>query len=172
MREFIEQHWRENYNSLVKQVTFNIGDFNKAVAEEVVQEAYYNALKSSESFDEAKGTFNNWFSNIVRNCMIKAKRVEKLRGANDDDARELENVEVEHNFNLSMKDFNNDLKKFNIPSKYNRHKDRHDTEIVVRLYIEYGFSLQEVADATNMSKSNVKRIIKNFRDWQRNSNRR
>jgi DNA-directed RNA polymerase specialized sigma24 family protein len=72
MNEFIENHYRINYQKLLKRMTFRAGDHHQA--EDIIQESYYRALKYSDSCRE--GEFDQWFSMILNNTLRDVKREE------------------------------------------------------------------------------------------------
>ena len=61
----IEAHYRANYERLVRSIGHRVGYTN---SEDAVQEAYARALKYWPAFDQAVGTFNQWFTSILNNA--------------------------------------------------------------------------------------------------------
>ncbi len=72
MYQLIEEHYRENRQKLLKRLSFRAGGFHQA--EDILQEAYYRAMKYYGSCRE--GEFNKWFSMIVQNCFNDYMREE------------------------------------------------------------------------------------------------
>jgi RNA polymerase sigma factor (sigma-70 family) len=70
----IEKHYKDNRDTIVKKIAFRMG--SPEAAEDVVQEAYYRALRYYDSYNEAR-PFNNWFSVILRNCVAEYKNIER-----------------------------------------------------------------------------------------------
>lgn len=69
----IEQHYIDNFTKLVKRYSWRAGTIQ--AAEDVVQEAYYRALRYNRSFNGED--FNRWFSTILNNCLREHKNAEK-----------------------------------------------------------------------------------------------
>ena len=69
----IEKHYKDNRDTIVKKIAFRMG--SREAAEDVVQEAYYRALRYSDSYINTR-PFNNWFSVILRNCVAEYKNTE------------------------------------------------------------------------------------------------
>lgn len=69
----IEQHYRENFNKLVKRMAFRVGE--EWGSQDVVHEAYARALRYIDSFDGRD--FNRWFTTILNNCLREHKNNEK-----------------------------------------------------------------------------------------------
>jgi RNA polymerase sigma factor (sigma-70 family) len=72
MQELIEQHYLDNRRKLVKRLSFAAGD----CAEDVVQEAYYRALKYSKSY-KPEFTLDKWLNQILNNCLKEHKNTER-----------------------------------------------------------------------------------------------
>lgn len=75
----VEQHYRGNFRKLVDRYTRSLG--SKAAAEDVVQEAVCNALTYWNTFNAHTGSFEQWFSTILKNCVAAHRRAEQMRGA-------------------------------------------------------------------------------------------
>lgn len=69
----IEEHYKANRQRLVKRMTFRTG--TKEDAEDVIQEAYYRAIKYQRSFDGSN--FDRWFHTILTNCLREHKNFMK-----------------------------------------------------------------------------------------------
>ena len=64
--EAIELYYRQEYDKLVIRVRGKVGvDW----AEDVVQEAFYRALRYERSFDPARHEMGAWLSRILGNCV-------------------------------------------------------------------------------------------------------
>lgn len=64
--ELVEKHFREARSRTLKKLTFQAGTIE--AAEDILQEAYYRALKYFKSYDGRN--FDFWFNRIVRSCFI------------------------------------------------------------------------------------------------------
>ena len=64
--EAIESYYRQEYDKLVIRVRGKVGiDW----AEDVVQEAFYRALRYQRAFDPARHEMGAWMSRILGNCV-------------------------------------------------------------------------------------------------------
>jgi RNA polymerase sigma factor (sigma-70 family) len=84
----IEKHYRENYRKTVKRMSFRSGLLEDA--EDIVQEAYYRALRYQRSFNGED--FNRWFATILNNCLREHKNNEKNHVSVDIDDMDEEEV--------------------------------------------------------------------------------
>ena len=78
MKTIIEQHYRNNYSSLLKRTSKYL--HSKDSAEEVVMDAFCAALQYQDTFDEKLAPFEGWFNTILDNCIKKYLRTEYLHG--------------------------------------------------------------------------------------------
>lgn len=69
----IEEHYRANRQRLVKRLSFRAGSHEDG--EDIVQEAYYRALKYQKSFDGSN--FDRWFNTILVNTLREHKNAMK-----------------------------------------------------------------------------------------------
>lgn len=75
----IEQFYRENYSSYVKRIARKAGGLENA--EDIIQEAFYRALKYKDTFNlENKTDVEVWFNTIVRRALYDFKRIELKQG--------------------------------------------------------------------------------------------
>lgn len=78
----IESHYKDRYASLVKSMSFKLG--NHHLAEDTVQEAYYRAMKYRNSCQPER--FDQWFTTVLRNCIRDTLREQEGRpGPLEDD---------------------------------------------------------------------------------------
>lgn len=69
----IEEHYRANFNKLVKLMTFRSG--TEWDAQDIVQEAYARAIEYYGSFNNTD--FNRWFRTVLNNSLRAHKNDEK-----------------------------------------------------------------------------------------------
>ncbi len=67
----VEKHFRENRQKYVKRMMFRSGSAEDS--EDIVQEAYYRALRYSRSCNADQ--FDKWFSTILNNCLRDQKNM-------------------------------------------------------------------------------------------------
>lgn len=74
-----ETHFQEQRPKIVKRLTFRAG--TPEAAEDIVQEAYYRALRYFNSYNGQD--FNAWFARIVFRCFVEHKNNEKGYSTDD-----------------------------------------------------------------------------------------
>ena len=77
--ETVLTHYSKNFDQLCKQLERKANGWHNA--EDIVQEAYYRALKHFDSLCEVKGSFDAWFPAILGNCLRSHLAIERLKGA-------------------------------------------------------------------------------------------
>lgn len=139
----IEAHYRDNYKRLVQ---INGG---KGQGEDVVQEAYCNALKYwPEEGMAAIKDMDNWIGTLATNCSKKISAVERRRGA----------IQVE----------------LDIPAQQNAYDVMRVEEVkrriavephpdVLSLYFIKQWSSKEVAEQVKLNHSTIRSVIAKFR---------
>lgn len=148
----IEKHYKENYDKLVKRVTYRVPNRSKALAEECVQEAYTRAIKYYATFDEERDSFVKWFEGILRNAVNDCRTIEKDRGVSHEMSDE-EGVELTPNKREKYTGITvvRSIKN----SKY---------RLVLSLFLLYGYKTVEIAEYTGMSHTMVRQVIYKFRN--------
>ncbi len=146
----VEQHYRDNYNILVKRMRSRVPDYSKALAEEVVQEAYLRVYKYFSSYKPDKNVFDSWFNTILFNCLSDCKSKEKDRGIVRDDNKE--EVYFEEKLTPSMM-----LHLSNTIDKY-KERDRK----VIKLYFFEGLTTKQISECVGRGHSAVRVLINRF----------
>ena len=78
----------DRYGAVVMGLAFKItGD--RAMAEEVVQEAFWRLWRKADSFQIQRGSFTGWFLSIARNLSIDALRRQKNQGLPTNEAEQI-----------------------------------------------------------------------------------
>lgn len=142
----IEQHYKANYNAYVKRIRNRTRDWSLALPQEIVQEAYYRALRYYRAFDPDVQSFDAWFNAILNNTLRQAQKQEREKGVNH-------NVDTERTTEDEI-----------IPTAYDAighiyELDEGREKSILRLYYLYGFKTRDIADYLNMGHSNVRKII-------------
>lgn len=145
----VEEHYRKNFNKLVKRYQFRAG--TKWAAEDIVQEAYLRALKYSNSFKDGL-EFDNWFSRILANTLKDYKRAERDYAGLDELDEEDERVEDE-----------------SYPDKIKLEIQRSIRELpveireVVELNLLYGYDMRQIVQIVNMKYRTIDQILQRFK---------
>lgn len=151
MMQIIEDHYKNNFNTLVKRIAFRCGN-NYHDAEDVVQEAYLRAIKYKETFDMGL-PFKLWFSRILSNSLKDFKREQKAMGT-------MEEIREEHFEPLEDPSTSDAIRRLlrkevaNLPAA-NRE--------VVELHLFYGYSNSEIVQVTDMKYKEVDNVIQWFK---------
>lgn len=78
--DLIGQHYLKNYSKLLKRTINRVPNNSKALAEEVVQEAYARALKYFRTFNPKTNDFDVWLQSILRNATNDCRTIEQEHG--------------------------------------------------------------------------------------------
>lgn len=146
----IENHYKENRSKLVKKLTFRAG--TEEAAEDIVQEAYYRALRYQASFNRGEN-FNKWFSTILNNCLKEYKNVENGHSASEFEEEEAEGISCTSYPNHVIRDI---FTLINTKSAVQKE--------VLFLYFKYEYPAIDISRITNYSYANCHQIIQRFRN--------
>jgi RNA polymerase sigma factor (sigma-70 family) len=138
----LEKFYRENYKEYLKLFTKRGVQINDA--EDIVQEAFFRAVKYFDKYNPALSDFKKWFGTIINNVhkdWIRESRNGGLVKSSTEDHQEFAITE----------EIRDSIKK-NI--KY------YD---ILYSYYELGYTSKEVSEMTGYSHSHIKRIIQDFK---------
>lgn len=151
--KLIEDHYRGNFNSLVKKLRNATGSHHNA--EDCVQEAYTRALKYWNTYDGDMG-ISSWIGGILSNCIRDTQKDQILKGMVQEDVAALSDTpHADGTDVIYLNEIRDRISKF--PARI-----RH----VLRLYILEGYSGKEVANLTNYSAEAVRKIVSRFKAEQ------
>lgn len=150
--ELIEEHYRLNFDKLVKRSTYRVPNKSPHIAEECVQEAYLRAIKYINAFNPDLDTFEKWFEGILRNAINDCRTIEKDRGVTkeltDDLVEEVASKKDKAQYVLVMKYINEDSK----------------NRTILTLFFLLGYKTKDIAEYTNISHTYIRQIIFRFRN--------
>lgn len=152
MFSIIEKHHEANFNRLVKKFSFRL---TKEEAEDVVQEAYYRALKYAPSF-EMGTSFTRWFNTILANArrdLLIEKYREGMHEDVDDHVDVLADLGVDFEAGSIREFLEGEIKNVANPS----HSQ------VLRLYFVFHYPLCDIVEITEESYANARQIIQRFK---------
>ncbi|UII27459.1 RNA polymerase sigma factor [Fulvivirga maritima] len=136
----IERHKKYAFNIALKILD------NAEDAEEVAHDSFIKAYKNLHKFNQ-EAKFSTWLYRITFNTSITAKRKQKHKNEEIDDAKHdfqqaeanlLEKKDQKHYINLALKQLSD------------------VDQTIISLFYLKEFSLEEIADITNMDANNVK----------------
>ncbi len=148
--EFIETYYREKYEERLKFARKRVGDYNLALAEEALQEAFYKALKYFRAYRKEED-FENWFGRILINCINDIKRIERERGMDQKGARYHHDDDYITVIPFT-KEVIEQLGKENIRNQE-----------ILNMYFFYQYKSREIAEFLNISHDVVRDVIRTFR---------
>lgn len=159
--QIVEDHYRDNYELLVRRMRNRVGGYSIDLAEEVVQEAYSIALKYYKGFSLKKGSFDQWFSSVLNNTLNKIKNEERGRGVSYElDAHEDFEYLPEELVVLPEereRRFRNGLR---VMIETEKLRDK----VILSLFFFDGFKSREVAEFLNVNHNTVRQVINRFRE--------
>lgn len=152
MREAIEQHYRDNYDKLVKSIANRVGGVYNA--EDVVQEAFYRALKYADTYDQEVSELQTWFGNILKRAMYSFKRDELQQGMVRDGLDPEEPVEDFRALGVStLKEVHHSIEAVRNPA----HRE------VLRLAFIKGYRPREIVEIVDEGIKNIYTILERFK---------
>lgn len=144
----IEKHFKEHRPKYVKRMTFRSG--TEEDAEDIVQEAYYRALRYARSCQPEH--FEKWFSTILNNCLREQKNVQMGHSAEEFVEEEAEGTQCPHYSEHVMKEV------FElIDTKSPVQKE------VLSLFFQQEYSAVDISRITQYSYAQCHQIIRRFR---------
>ncbi len=149
MSTVIEQHYQDNYDSLVKRFTRRAGTMWDA--EDVIQEAYYRALKYFSTFQEGM-VFQHWFVRILAN-VLKDHYNSRIDGTVEFDEDLVEPEYSDYPPHQLRRMFRKEID--DVPNK--EHKE------ILRLYYIYGFKFKEISQIVDMGYKGIDTVIHRFK---------
>jgi RNA polymerase sigma factor (sigma-70 family) len=150
MFSLIEEHYLQNYSNLIKRFKRRAG--TEWDAEDVVQEAYYRALKYSHTFVGGMN-LQHWFTRIIINVLKDHYDVQNNMSCIEFDE---ELIEPEYT-NLPVGEANKLLREEIEAVDNPEHKE------VLSLYFTYGFRMKEIDQIVEMKYRNIDLVIQRFR---------
>lgn len=149
--KLVEQHWRKNYSRLTKVIVRRVPNNSPAIAEEVVQEAYTNALMYFRTYDPGKSEFATWFERILRNAVSRCRSTEgPVNQLADDDTQPIAPSKHERELSSLI------LQEIDASSGAER-------DILVMFY-KLGFKTIEISEYMNKSHTAVRQVIFRWRN--------
>ena len=155
--ETVEKFYRKNYDRLIKYARSRVGGYSLPLAEDAVQEAFARALRYYRAFNERNGTFEEWFSGILRNTINYIKSIEQNQGITRTEEQAVVNDKRMKAVILS-KEIIDELK----------HVSDRDRS-VFEAYFFYGLKTREISEIMPISHSNVRYLISKFREKMTNN---
>lgn len=149
MSELIENHYKENYNRILKRMAFRAGGIHQA--EDIVQEAYARALKyhNNHKIDE----FDKWFSMVLNNAFNDYMRDEIGLSYIEDDDEPLGLVECGLVTSQTRREVYDIISTKSVVQQE-----------VLNLHLRQGYSPTDIANTTSHSYANVHKIIQRFKN--------
>lgn len=150
--ELIEDHYRLNYNRLIKRTVWRVPHKSQALAEECVQEAYARAMSYFNTFNPERSDFNKWFEGILRNSINDCRTMEQDRGVSTETLQEEDQplTPSRHERIVALyilKDMKEGSKKQ-----------------ILSLFLLYGFKTKEISEITGIKHNTVRGTIARWRN--------
>lgn len=149
MYEFIEQHYKENRQRVVKRMMFRAGGIE--AAEDIVQTAYERALRYNKSCDPTR--FGQWFAMLLNNALRDYKNEEKGYSAVELDEDEMFEPGCPHYPDRIMAEI------------YELMNTKSEVQIeVLSLHLKQGYRAVDISRITDHSYAKCHHIIERFRN--------
>lgn len=145
----LEDYYKANRERLVKKIARRGG--SPDIAEDIVQEAFYRALKYADSFDPTQ-PFEGWFTRILNNSLKAYKNAEKRGSYEQFDEEDVDGTDCRM--------FNQQLWE-QIRQEINQYNDEHYE--VLNLYFEHGYKPRDICKVVDMKYKNVETVLQRFK---------
>ncbi len=144
----IEKHYVENRARYVKRLTFRAG--SPEDAEDIIQEAYYRALKYAKSC--VPDQFDRWFSTIINNCLRELKNQNTGHSADEFNEDEADGLQCPHYSNHVMREIYELIDTKSLVQQE-----------VLNLYFKNEFTAVDISRITSYTYAQCHQIIQRFR---------
>lgn len=145
----IEKHFIENRARYVKRLTFRAG--SPEDAEDIIQEAYYRALKYAKSC--VPDRYDQWFSTIINNCLRELKNQNLGHSAEEFLEEEADGSQCPHYTNHVMREIYELIETKSVVQQE-----------ILNLYFKYDFSAIDISKITQYTYSQCHQVILRFRN--------
>lgn len=150
--KILSEFFEREYDTLVKRVSKRAGSPENA--EDVVQEAFYRALKYWDSYSPDNALLGAWFNTILNNaCKDKVSDDRKLGMCIEFDEELFDGVEMSH----VGEDLAKHISKLISTKEFPRRE-------VLRLYYEKGYKPSEICQILDVENSAARQAIWRFKD--------
>lgn len=145
----------DSYPKYCKRVQFKAGGY--ANAEDVVQEAFCNALRYSASYDEGL-PIENWFSTILNNALRDFMKKERMEGMSDSPAEEegTDTLDNTHFKSELVEKLMQEVQEYEEPARK-----------ALTAAIGYGWKPSEIATFSPLSANHIRVILHRFKESMR-----
>lgn len=149
--KLIEDHYRKNFNTLIKKVRNAVGGHHNA--EDTVQEAYTRALKYWQTF-VLTGSFEPWFHTILNNCIKVTQKDNILNGLVQEDTETavLESNDCDADSVVLINEIGDYLAKY----------PKQQQDIIIMVLV-FGMTSKEVAEVTMYQSEAIRQMVNRFK---------
>lgn len=148
----VEAYYRANYNKLVKKVSGRCDTPENA--EDIVQNAFVNAITYWGSYDPRIKDFDTWFGVILNNALKRYMKDARRFGTTDEFDEELhEGVEMSHLGEELIKKVQGEIAK----------KNKSNQE-VLSLYFVSGYKPADIVEVLDVPIKTVKQCVLRFKN--------
>ena len=144
----IEEHYRDNYDSLVKRAYRSLGDWH--LAQDTVQESYERAIKYSDRITH--DNFNAWFNVVFFNTVLKYLSFIRSKG-----------MMMETYVEETTEDYTQKEAFISITTKLESIPLKPKVKEAITMYLLKGYSSDEVSACLGMSPNSVRSHVKRFK---------
>ncbi len=157
----MENHYRTNYNKLVKYMRYRVGNYSSGVADEVVQEAYVRALKYFKRYNPKRAPFEKWFNSILNNVLNQVKNEERSRGV----SYEMDAVEDYQLLPVELTVLPKEKQsRFRIGLSETISLEKERDRVILGMFFFDGFRSREIAEFLVINHNTVRQVINRFRE--------
>ena len=144
----IEEHYRDNFDTLVKRAYRSLGD--RHLAEDCAQEAYERAIKYSDRVTH--DNFDAWFNVVFFNTVLKYLSFIRNKG-----------MVMETYVEETTEDCTQKEAFISITTKLENISLKPKVKEAITMYLLKGYSSEEVSACLGMSPNSVRSHVKRFK---------
>ena len=144
----IEEHYRDNFDTLVKRAYRSLGD--RHLAEDCAQETYERAIKYSDRITH--DNFNAWFNVVFFNTVLKYLSFIRSKG-----------MMMETYVEETTEDYTQKEAFISITTKLESVSLKPKVKEAITMYLLKGYSSDEVSACLGMSPNSVRSHVKRFK---------
>lgn len=156
MIEFIEEYYKLNYNALLKKIRYRATSLQDA--EDILHNAFTNALLYKEAYQEDQQNFDSWFGTILHNALKRHLREQRSMGT------WVEPKEGDDDYDAFMQEdnlFSSEIRR-EIHSEIES-QECSLTKSILTLYFIKGYRTRDIVHIVDASYDSIRKRVKVFK---------
>lgn len=143
----IEQYYRDNHRVLVKRVRNRLQDWGLSHSEDIVQDAFENAVRYFKLYDDQRD-FGAWFNTILNNSLRRYQSAQHSQNTTPLDETFLENMLIDPTL---------------VSHDWITEEEDPEMQQILSMYYNYGFVTRDVSNYLGLSHSNIRKKLERWK---------